>query len=342
MWMSQLQMAVEEEQQGAYRSTLPAVPATNEVSPSLNEIPIAARQVRPDEFLVALAAIDARKHKKAADSLPLGEVLEQIQADVTAEEVWQEVYAERLKARKSKTALRADAAQRRKRFWTISASLTAVFTVAVLLRFFMGDMSPLSNLRTLETIPPGSATELVSDKTLSPSSTTVTHTAAQPIPLVPLLRNGGMVRMRLENLSGLRAMLDRSLSGDVLASTQLSKAVIDPSLYTKDDWMVYFNDGKAYLRGWIVIPPVANKVAVLAQKVQIYNRYDHPAIKTGTGLPITIHTDGIHNYTSYSDGEFNTIQTRLTRLDAEAWKGWSPLPLPEKTGLPSSQSGAEL
>lgn len=344
--MAQLQMTAEEEK-SAYRSALSIVPSAEETSPSeivnsasSEEIPITAYPVRPDEFMAAIAAIDARKNKKAAGTVPLGDALDQIQANVTPDEVWLEVYAERLKARKLKGTLKANAAQRRKRFWLRGISLTTILITAVLLRLFMGNASLLAKPATTEAIP--APQEIASNNSSIPVSTTIALAAPKPIPLVHLLRDGGMVRMRLENLSGLRATLNRALNGDVSASAALSKAIIDPSQYTGSDWMVYFHNGTPYLRGWIVLPPNSNKVQLLAQQVQIFNSYDHPSIKPGTGQPITVPVDGIHNYSSYSDGTSNAIQARLTHLDGEAWKGWQPLPTPTASGLPSSQSGAEL
>jgi hypothetical protein len=339
--MSQLQMTAEEKTQFVFPLDSPAAPATlhkpaatvESSVPEMEKIPIASEHIRADELMAALAAIDARKNKKATPTVPLGDALEQMHTDVTPEEVWQEIYSERLKERKFTDALRAKAAQRRKRFWTIGGPLAAIFTTAVLLRFFAGGPIQLSQIST--GMPP------TNGGTQTPK-TSISNNSPKPIPVLSLLQDGGVVRMSLKDLSALRGMINRSQNGAAFATEELRNARIDPSHYKQDDWMVYFDDGNIYLRGWIVIPPDADKVALLAQKVTIYNRDDHPAMKRGTGRPITARTDGVRNYASDSDGTFQAIEARLTRLDGEAWKTWQPLRIPESPGVPSSQAGADL
>lgn len=70
----------------------------NHNEPSEEEIPISQRRITPDELKRSLAALDAKQQaeqQRLADTLSVGQAVDDLSLDYTPEEVWQEVVRQR-------------------------------------------------------------------------------------------------------------------------------------------------------------------------------------------------------------------------------------------------------
>ncbi|GAB4451500.1 MAG: hypothetical protein OHK0029_00780 [Armatimonadaceae bacterium] len=326
------------------------------------EVPCALRHVRTDELLAALNAIEVRKGSAVVSSVPLGAALDKMQADTTPEEVWQEIYVQRLQQRKESTAERLQKQQERKRRFQIATALGAILVTAFSLRLLFGDvkgqagsadtngqispspMIPPTNTGTFGERQAEQITALPEMRRWEPTSANVFRKTPATVTLAQFPENRTMW-LRLHDIQTLSTHFSGNGQLKPLTSTQLQETLFTPSEPARSDFPMVYQNGKVYIRGWVAAEPGMTQTTLVARRLTMYNRPEHPELTGKIPVQVTILGKGINGYQASSqDGEFSRLSTSLQRLDDRVFERWEAPPLPEKRGLnySMSQSGSPI
>jgi hypothetical protein len=303
--------------------------------PLVGEIPAAARHVRPEELLVALAAIEARRGEAVVETQPLGQGLAQTDTTASAEEVWVEI-----------NALRENQIQRdrsRKRRWgkkplwlQVGVAVVCLGATAAALRVLLGDI-----------------------KTLEKNNPTKTAAVTPPVPKERVKDYGFIFPEKPGLVSLANLPQEKPFWLDTSDAIQLSRLMNGDnytlpaprnqweSIYVdlKDEnnrrlWNVLVRGDKVYIRGWVSIPEGGGDSAPKG-KLQLFNRPDHPELPQGTGRQVSVSARAFADgYSSSTSNDFSQISYAAADPRHLDWSAWEPLPLPpaNRDGIHRSSS----
>lgn len=185
--------------------------------------PAAQIRVTPQELADALARLEARKEagqRHLDGTVPIGEAVEQLGLDATADELWQEVQAGRTQAINAPLQRRQ---QKRLRFTGAAAALTLLLTGLLTLRMTVPAPPPVPATTVSPTTPQAAPITLLADLLVG--------TANDKMVLISEVRENQPV------LCGLTAT-DKGAAFASFAPAALS-------------WTLIKHDGRLYVRGWI-------------------------------------------------------------------------------------------
>lgn len=301
--------------------------------PFTGEIPAAARHIRPDELLAALSAIEARKGEAVVGSVPLGDALNQVRANVTPDEVWQEVDAQRkLQGHNSNNRKITDleAQRRRKRWGQAGGGIACMLVTALALRFLVGDIKKVEAIEQPKPVKPQVIPQRVPDVVYGPMAQ-VTRNSVRLTDLKP----GDSMWMGVHEAQTLEKLFFGDEFVKPLTKAQLETVFIDPfqSWNLSDQWHVVMGpDGHFRFQVWADIPAGTPVADIYTNHYQYHNRPDSPDMANKPLRPLTFSVNGFQSYSGRSNGAFiryDAVIKKNTPLSWEPIQFTPPPPAPD-------------
>lgn len=310
-------VAAEAVVQGAAATGPVTIPSPLVTPRPIQNIPIslepsaADRHVRPDELRAALSAIEARRGAAVVETVPLGQALGQDQAEVTPDEVWQEIYAQRNRARASAMVEEQEKRRRRKRILQTVSGVTCLITTAIAIRLLVGDMGQAASAESSRVPlqpPPGIGLTGPAATSGNPTATAMqAPTVSQA--LTPPTEASQGINGQASDLKGSgwngtnRGETVPGGSGRVGQTGQTTGN-------TAPIWQITAQGGHNYLRCWADLPDGVSP-NLYTNSFTVYNRPDHMEAAGKSLRPLTVPLDVVTDLGGVENGGYARRQIRL-------------------------------